>query len=222
MERRAHRNIASYVADYYYLNNHRKKTLRRHTMDPDYNRDYINKLFEEITEEYSEIKREAYRYEINGALLIHSHEFVPNAALFFTRASRILFENSDIVNGYRFLSWGIHYLVDCGTPLHEHSIRACIDVISKDHQKYEKYIDRSLNHFFPFFEDGYGKGLQIDSRYTLRSCQILADMSSDYYDDIIEATENRRYQYMRVISEDVLYQIGFHLGRMINTYYVII
>jgi len=216
MENKTHIEIAKLYCKKTNLNSHRTKIIIESTMQPDEDANYINLFLQKLFSKNSKFENLAEQYKTVISPNIHSHKYVPDACIFFARLSN---ELDDIKLKCEALGWSIHYFVDCATPIHENSLRAFWDYLNGRHEKYEKYIDKYyLKHFKTTCEQGFGIGINDKSNFTLASAKSLATNSSNYYNNITSALNNKNYQKLNDTTHNVFLLLGENFARFVNTF----
>ncbi len=218
MEYKTHTEIAKLYCKITNSNPYRKKIIIESTMQPDYDKKYINKVLSELFTNNKSLENLANQYNTEVEPYIHDHKNMPYACIFFARLSKELIK-TNVKLSCQSLSWAIHYFVDCATPIHERSLRGIYDYITGRHEKYENYIDMYFTkQFSQICEQGIEVGFKNEHKFTLTSAKNMAKNASSFYDDITKSLNNNNYVKLNKTTKSVFDNLGLNFARFINTF----
>lgn len=224
MRARTHRVVAEAACRFLDLSEDRTTTVVHHTMDPDKNLRFMNSFVRGLKKGNPEIFLGERRYGVKDVFSLHTHKKAPHYSLFFASISHKLARGGFQKESDVTMSWAIHYLVDCATPVHASTLVSLKDFLARRHRRYEDHLDDALVSgtldLLVSLQNGINKGIEGPTEYAIEHAMALTKFSSDLYKPLLKSIKARKISEMEDISHRVFERLGADMAPFLVTFYV--
>jgi len=222
MRKRSHLLVAQAACISLDMDEQRTKTVLKHTMDPDHNLRFMNRFMKNVRKDHPEIFLGKKRYRIKDVYTLHTHKKASFYSIYFAGLSRKIAEMGHKLESDILLAYAIHYLVDCGTPVHAISFVSAKDFFTRKHRKYEDHLEDSIEtgavNFLSSIQVGLDSG-EAGTDYAQEHARTLTRYSSGLYKPLLSSFRLRKMGEVEDISHRVFTRIGNELTPFFGTYY---
>jgi macrodomain Ter protein organizer (MatP/YcbG family) len=204
------------------LSEERTAHIVLHTMDPDRNLRFMNRYVQDLRARHAGIFDGERPFTLNDVFSLHSHKKASRYSLFFARVSRRLAqaglqEEADVT-----LSYAIHYLVDCATPMHAFTLASLRDLIVRRHRRYEDHLEdlfkRGAHEMLASLHEGIEKGIEEHTRYAHEHAHSLTQFSCSLYRPLLQSIKDRKDAEVEEISKRVFKRLGADMAPFLVTF----
>jgi hypothetical protein len=194
-------------------------------MDPDRNLLFMNHFMRRLKKNNPDIFLCEKRYGVKDVYTLHTHKKAPYYSIFFARLSHRLARDGDQKGSDIMLSWAVHYLVDCATPVHANSLVSLKDYLARRHRRYEDHLDSSLMSgtldLLEDLHDGIESSIEVRTEYALEHATALTRFSADLYKPLLKSIKGRKILEMEEISHRVFRRLGADMVPFLVTFSIL-
>jgi hypothetical protein len=191
-------------------------------MDPDRNLRFMNRFMKTIRKEHPDIFLGLKKYWIRHTYTLHTHRHAALHSIYFARLSRRLSKNGLREQSDILLSYAIHYLVDCATPVHAGSLISVKDYVTRRHRSYEDHLEATILagtlDLLYSIQAGIKEGVKQKTRYALENAQALTRFSSGLYKPLLSSVRGHRMSEAEDITRQAFTRLGSDLAVFLTTF----